>query len=70
MLRGNVFVTYPPGARGIVLASEGAWRYVAFDPAVQPRESPTAEMAIATDAGPEDAWHCGWVAAAEIAEQR
>jgi hypothetical protein len=68
LLRGNVFVAYPPGARGLVLASEGTWRYVAFDPVTGPSETAVPQDVIPEDNGPKGAWHCGWVAAAQITE--
>ncbi len=70
MLRGNVFAAFPAGARGILLASEGPWRYVAFEPSTRPIEAALTESVGSPDAGPQDAWHCGWVAAAELMEQR
>jgi hypothetical protein len=35
-LRGNAVAKYGAAARGFVLAEEGEWRYVAFDPATRP----------------------------------
>jgi hypothetical protein len=76
-LRGNVLATYPAGARGTIVASEGAWRYVAFDPATRPTETTLShgmdEVGDGDD-GPDTApntllsraWLCGWIAAAEI----
>jgi hypothetical protein len=69
MLRGNAFATYAAGARGLVLASEGAWRYVALEPAARRLELPF-EPVGAQDASPDGAWFCGWVAANELIEQR
>jgi hypothetical protein len=76
-LRGNVLASYGPGARGTVLATEGAWRYVAFDPAIKPAETSlahgmddTAPVEGAPEAAPRslqsDAWLCGWAATADL----
>lgn len=77
-LRGNVVATYGAGARGTLVASEGAWRYVAFDPATKPKETSLSHGmdTVMESNEPEserppnrllsDAWLCGWIAAAEI----
>lgn len=76
-LRGNVVATYAAGARGTVLASEGEWRYVAFEPATRPSETSLSHGMDAIESDDEEAerpanqlrseaWLCGWIAAAEI----
>jgi hypothetical protein len=70
-LRGNVVATYGANARGLVLASKGEWRYVAFDFATRPDATSLAHGMDAGDGGGEhklasDAWLCGWIKATEI----
>lgn len=83
-LRGNVIATYAAaGARGLVLASEGDWHYVGFDPATPPKATSLShgmdpeelETDVETYADREapteliaKAWLCGWVRAGELAE--
>ena len=70
-LRGNVVATYAANARGLVLASDGDWRYVAFDFAIRPEQTSLAH-GMDTGAGSEDqkltsdTWLCGWIKASEI----
>ncbi|MBX3154806.1 MAG: hypothetical protein KF773_02315 [Deltaproteobacteria bacterium] len=66
-LRGNLLATYNAGARGLVLAAQGEWRYVAFDPATPPKESSLAHgMNHVEEGHPSDAWQVGWVKASEV----
>lgn len=63
-LRGNVLASYAAGAKGVVVATEGEWKYVAFDPSVAPKE--TSLHHGMDEGGLGSAWLCGWVKAAEI----
>jgi hypothetical protein len=80
-LRGNVLAIYAAGARGLVLASQGDWHYVGFDPATRPKETSLSHgmdpEEVATDVETyadreaptqqvSSAWLCGWVRAAEL----
>jgi hypothetical protein len=70
-LRGNVVATYQANARGLVLAADGEWRYVAFDFATRPEQTSLGHGQDVTG-GHEpnkltsDAWLCGWIRASEI----
>jgi hypothetical protein len=82
VLRGNALATYAAGARGVVLAEEGEWRYVAFDPATrpgatslhhgmdhepeQPSELEAPPVEPAANQLTTKTWLCGWVRATEI----
>lgn len=77
-LRGNVLATYEGKARGVIVASEGDWRYVAFDPATRPKETSLQHGMnhgpMPAEGAPEpppnqlttNTWLLGWVKAAEI----
>jgi hypothetical protein len=64
-LHGNVLATYTATAKGIVLASEGEWRYVAFDPAAAKPTATSLAHGMDMD-GVGTSWLCGWVKATEI----
>jgi hypothetical protein len=64
---GNVLAVYGAGARGLLLAREGAFRYVAFDAPIRPLE--TSPMDDGTNIDPSQ-YHarCGWISEGELVE--